>query len=365
MKILVFANTYPSLYKPNYGAFVYNLIQQFGKDNNVVIISPFNLKNLFLKKQVTYGNENCTVLRPYFISLGNKKILNIDFGKISHWFIKKAYNRALKKISKPDIVYTHFLNNAYYSLEYVKNNSVPLFVASGESSYDRYLNIEDLDPYVHQYIAVSYVNQEALLKLGVDKNKINLIPNAVNYDVFKPINGNLIRKQYNIPKEKFVVGFIGHFIERKGPNRIIQALLQLNNPNIHLICVGNGGELIDNNFTTILEPMPNFKLNEIFNLMDVFVLPTLSEGHCNVIEEAKAACIPIISSKGTSVEYQLSENIGILLNPKNITEIGDAINYLYNNREILSNMKSNLTNLRGENSIQKRAKKILDLLNKK
>lgn len=361
MKILVFANTYPSLYKPNYGAFVYNLMQEFAVEHNVTIICPLNIKDLFKKKQITYGVEKCEVLRPLYISFGNSKFGPLNLGKISYWFIKKAYKRAQNKVDNPNVVYTHFLNNAFYSLEFVKNKSIPLFVASGESSYKRYQNIEVLDRYVHQYIAVSHTNLEALRKLGVNQNKIKLIPNAVNYEIFKPIKGNLIKSKYNIPEDKFIVGFIGHFIERKGPNRIIKALQELNNSNIHLICVGSGGKLIENNFTTVLNPMPNFKLNEIFSMMDIFVLPTLSEGHCNVIEEAKAACVPIISSKGTSVEFQMDDSIGKLIDPSNIDEIKEAIQFMYLNREEVLKRKTRLIQRRGENSIQQRAKKILDL----
>ena len=74
-------------------------------------------------------------------------------------------------------------------------------------------------------------------------------------------------------------------------------------------------------FTLTLPPMPNSKLNDIYNAFDVFVLPTLSEGHCNVIEEAKACGVPIISSKGTSVENQINEQTGLLVDPLNISEI--------------------------------------------
>lgn len=56
-----------------------------------------------------------------------------------------------------------------------------------------------------------------------------------------------------------------------------------------------------NSFTKEIKPVSNYQLPEICNAFDVFVLPTLHEWHCNVIEEAKACEIPIISSRKTSV----------------------------------------------------------------
>src|SRR5699024_5202363 len=111
------------------------------------------------------------------------------------------------------------------------------------------------------------------------------------------------------------VGFIGHFIHRKGPNRIIEAIESLHDKDIKFVCVGGKGKLKPNSFTRKMDPVPNYQLPEIYNAFDVFVLPTLNEGHCNVIEEAKACGIPIISSKGTSAEEQIDASTGVLVDP--------------------------------------------------
>lgn len=363
MKILIIANTYPSLKQPNFGAFVYNLVQEFSYDNEVTILAPYNIKNIFKKSFKTYGSERCRVIRPYYLSFGDRKVSFINFSKLSKYSLFNAFKRGLRKIEKPDVVYVHFINNAFPLIDYVTKNRLPLFIASGESTYPVYKDFKFLDKVVSSYIAVSNKNMEALINLGVEQSRISLIPNAVDYNIFKPLDRYVCKENLGIPKEKFVVGFIGHFIHRKGPNRIIQALKQLNNPNLHLVCVGDGETLEENNFTTILPPMPNFQLNEIFNSFDIFVLPTLHEGHCNVIEEAKAACVPIISSKETSVESQLNKSIGILVDPLSISEISEAILKLYNDNTLLNSLKDNLIQLRGSNSIQSRAEKILKNLN--
>src|SRR5690606_25453474 len=117
-------------------------------------------------------------------------------------------------------------------------------------------------------------------------------------------------------------------------------------------------QLIVNNFTKVMTPIPNYQLPEVLNAFDIFVLPTLNEGHCNVIEEAKACAIPIISSRGTSVEEQIDEFIGVLVDPLNIDEIANAILALKKNIVLRDSMSNTLLKRRGENSIEKRSKKI-------
>src|SRR5690606_22426311 len=136
MHILVISSNYPSLQTPNYGAFVYNLMQEMAKEHQITVISPFKLHQLWKPKQDTYGNESCQVKRPVFLSLSNKKLGLIDTGRISHYSYKRAIHKELKTLKqKPDVIYTHFIANAIPILDYAWENSLPIVMASGESTY--------------------------------------------------------------------------------------------------------------------------------------------------------------------------------------------------------------------------------------
>lgn len=368
MKILVVSNNYPTKTKPGYGAFVYNLMQQLSKEHCVTIITPFKIHELFNIKQKGYGVENCKVLRPLFLSFSSKHFGPIKTGKWSAYGYRKAVLRALRKQSNiPDVIYSHFLVNTIPVLDYVKTKKIPLVVASGESTYETFERMSEslrnkIKERVSHLICVSKQNEEQLIELGFDKNKITVVPNAVNYDVFKPLDQNYCKERLGLSLDKFTVGFIGHFTERKGPNRVIEAIQRLSDPNIQLVCVGSNGNLQANNFTKILAPVPNHKLPEIYNSFDVFVLPTQHEGHCNVIEEAIACGIPTISSKGTSVEEQINDSIGLLVDPLNIDEIANAISMLKKNNKLRKSMTNAMIVKNGQNSIKDRAKKIGQIL---
>ena len=94
------------------------------------------------------------------------------------------------------------------------------------------------------------------------------------------------------------------------------------------------------------------------------MLPTLSEGHCNVIEEAKACCIPVISSLHTTVETQIKHGFnGFLVDPTNIYEIKKHIKKLKNNNKLRDKMVKNLQSQRGGYSIKSRASIINEIIN--
>lgn len=364
MRILVISDNYPSVQNPGSGAFVYNLMQELALYHEITIIAPQKEHHRFQKKHETYGQEKCNVTRPGYFSFSNKKFGPLDTYK---WTTKSFKNAVLKDIhkliEKPDLIYVHFLRNAGPVLKYAKENNIPLVAASGESSYTSWERnpIQYRSAFISKIshiICVSKENKEQLIDLGFDSSKISIIPNAVNYDFFKPMDQKECKEKLAIPADKFVVGFIGHFIHRKGPNRVIQAIEKLDDADIQLVCVGGGGKLKENSFTKIIPPVPNGQLPEIYNAFDIFVLPTLHEGNCNVIEEAKACGIPIVSSKGTSVEEQIDQTTGILVDPLNIDELSKAIEKLKENLEFRLSIHRELIKLRGGNSIKERAQKI-------
>lgn len=367
MQILVITNNYPSNAFPNHGAFVYNLIQELSNQHRVSVIAPSKVNHLFIKEKSSYGIEKCEVYRPIYLSISNRNIAGINTGDLSSYFFKVAVKSTLDKLpEKPDLIYAHFLSNALPVVAYAQENHIPLVVASGESSYKSWEEKPEsvrssLRNTVDHVICVSNENRKQLINLGFDSANISVIPNAVDYQVFKPMDKDACKEKLGIPSDKFVVGFVGHFIHRKGPNRIIEAIESMGSDEVQLVCVGGKGSLKPNSFTKEIAAVPNYQLPEIYNAFDVFVLPTVSEGHCNVIEEAKACGVPIISSKGTSVEEQIDDSVGLLVDPLNIIEIANAIKLVKSDINLRTKMISNLLKHRGINSLKERAKRIHDI----
>lgn len=136
------------------------------------------------------------------------------------------------------------------------------------------------------------------------------------------------KKEYS---KKFV--FISHVKKSKGVIEIIEAFKELDNT----FLVDLYGPLKDNVLEDIKLP-PNVDYKGVLrpdevtvklNEYDVLLLPTYheGEGYPGIILEAFSLGIPVISTIWKSIPEIVNNDLGILINPKNIPELKDAILY--------------------------------------
>lgn len=144
---------------------------------------------------------------------------------------------------------------------------------------------------------------------------------------------------------KFVYGFVGRIVDRKGIKELYTAFdnLYRNNNNIRLIIVGpveyeqvSDKSLVDkfNNHPGIIMTGSQRNVPLYISLMDVFVLPAWWEGFGNVLVQAAAMGVPVISTKVTGCKDAVSDGYnGLLIQDKSVTRLEEAMLQLYNNHE--------------------------------
>lgn len=377
-KIAIVADNYPSEGRPVY-VFVQQLVEQFvDMGVEVVVIAPQSitnslvrgnkLRNKFSEVYTPNGNKY-HVYRPYTITTANK-IKVVD--KIFNRFRKKSIARIIKEV-QPDVIYGHFWHSAYNAFDVAKECGIPLFVATGESVIKlNPNNYEDklmpFTEYVKGVICVSTKNKNESISLGLTSaEKCVVIPNAINPQVFYKKDKLDARSQLNISHDDFVVAFVGSFIERKGANRVAEAIKQLNNPAIKSIFIGKPmGD--DNRYIPECDgilyrgPLEHSKIVDYLNCADVFVLPTLHEGCCNAIVEAMACGLPIISSDREFNYDILNSHNSILVNPLSIEEISNAIEQLFRDSRLKDNLAQEAYATAKQHTIYSRAQKILSYI---
>ena len=317
----------------------------------------------FTDKGIEYN-----IYRPYTFSLGGK---NISF---VHWLNKKSVTFIAKKI-KSEILYCHFWSTSLLVYEYAIENKTPMFIACGEGD-DALENmvatmpkekIRNLASAVTGVISVSSENKRKCLDFGlITKDKVDVFPNCVNTSIFHKMNVESLKKELGITENDFVIGFVGGFVPRKGPDRIAKAITKLNDPNIKVIFAGKPfpGYPYDFDCPGILHkgPLEHEQLPLYMNCADIFVMPTQKEGCCNAIVEALAMGLPIISSDGPFNDDILDDKNSIRLNPNDVDAIAVAINKLKNDEVIRQSMSYYSLSRHEEYSIQGRAKRILDFI---
>jgi len=377
--ITVITSNYPA---PGHAAnvFVQQLVHAFielGVD--ITVIAPQSIVHSIkhLKKLVPRHSKCVTetgiayeVYRPYTISAGGKDIRFVKY------FNKKVISKLVKNIQS-DILYCHFWSSTHHVYDYALANKLPLFVACGEGD-DALENMVETMPKekiqrlvsaVTGVVSVSSENKRKCLDFGlITKDKIDVFPNCVNTSVFHQMDVASFKKDLGITKNDFVIGFVGGFVPRKGPDRIAKAITKLNDPNIKVIFAGKPfpGYPYDFDCPGILHkgPLEHDQLPLYMNCADVFVMPTQKEGCCNAIVEALAIGLPVISSEGPFNDDILNEKNSIRINPDDVDAIAASIKKLKDDKALRQSMADYSLSRHEEYSIQGRAKRILDFINR-
>lgn len=374
MKIL-FICSYPNYYFTSNSIFVYRLIQtliELGCE--VVVIAPQNWrakrKSFYeVPGNKEYGLEGAKVYRPKYFDFPNRvKLGGFSAGRLNALFYKLAVKRVLSKIDfTPDIVYSHFLYRggpaALYAAQYFE---VPAVVALGESSMEKHEPIftrNKMANVANKFDAIISVSEKnknyCINKLGVAENKITVVPNAVDTDIFYRRNKQEMRNKYGLPQDKFIVAFTGHYIERKGPLRLLAAIDKIApEKNVGGLFIGSGEQEPFGEHVLFKGRLIHTQVPEMLSAADVFVLPTLNEGSCNAIAEAMACGLPIISSDIEAIREQVTQDNAVLVNPLNVTEIQQAIEKLADDAALRESMSHVSLLISSENTALERAKTI-------
>jgi len=264
--------------------------------------------------------------------------------------------RRLIRAEKIHIVHTHgYRANLYGRLaglwkgiNHIATVHVSLYDYIGTAALFRrfYILIERMtSSLTSRYICISAAMKNDLLKMNVRDDKIVVIHNGVDLDVFKPRPADKsLSDALGIGQSSQVIGTVGRMVTEKGQIFLIEALALLRDrwPMLRCIFVGAGpllAQLKKQAGASGLSDMCIFAgvrmdVADIYPLMDIFVLPSIREPFGLVLLEAMASRIPVIAtSSGGPPDFIKSGVNGFLVSPSNPEELALKIDFLLSHPE--------------------------------
>lgn len=175
--------------------------------------------------------------------------------------------------------------------------------------------------FTDEIIAVSKESRDKLIDRGVEKVPIEVIHNGIDCNRFK--------KSHLFSQKGISIGFIARLSVQKNVSFVIEIAKRLASENLdfHLYIAGDG-ELREKVESEIREYnledrviLLGFRkdVREVFELIDVVILPSLYECFPVVILESLSAGIPVIASNVNGIPEQLvNEKSGYLINPNDL-----------------------------------------------
>ncbi len=171
----------------------------------------------------------------------------------------------------------------------------------------------------HTVICVSQSNRSYLLSWKVcAPSKLTMIRSGSSHGVdatgtFNPSfvsreKRAALRQSSGIPDTAVVFGYVGRLVGDKGANELLKAWDRAAGrwPDSHLLIVGDGGEPRDRILAYTISSdaarrrlhlrQPTKEIVGEYALMDVFILPSHREGFPNVVLEAGAMQLPVITT---------------------------------------------------------------------
>ncbi len=347
MRILIIA--------PHYNYFVKDQVEAMSElvEEIHVFVKHNSLADLISKVRIPRLSDHAKNYTYKSLINLNKKPPNVYVHVLSFPYIVpdgKNYTLGLaiyKKIQRVitdkkidfDIIHSHFVYHYGQAGSLIKRKTgIPFVItAHGDDIYDfpfrndRWRNIilETLK-FADHIITVSYRNSTILSKdLGVSGNKISVIPNGFNPNLFKPIHKDVARDYLGLPPDKKIILNVASLVPIKGHDVLITAIKRVvrTREDVLLTIIGNGPlkrKLVNIIKKRNLEKYVRFEgikpHSEIplwMNAADLFVLPSLSEGNPTVMFEVLGVGLPFVGTAvGGVPEIITSEDYGLLCPPK-------------------------------------------------
>ncbi|MBQ6512764.1 glycosyltransferase [Methanobrevibacter sp.] len=306
------------------------------------------------KQQVKNGHDVCVYTTDSCQErLKLKKNYNVDVEGIKVFYFKNISNTVKNKITIdtpvgsinylkktiPDFdiihIHEHRHSLAIATHRYAKKNKIP-YVLQAHGSVLPFFQKEKMKELFDKLwgfdilydackvFALTEVEKQQYLKMGIQESKIEIVPLGINLDEYKtlPSNGHF-KSKYGINENEKLILFLGRIHEIKGLDLLIKAFNKISEDNVKLAIVGGNYGFLDEVKSLIKELNIEDKViipgvltgenkKEALVDCDIFVMPSRYESFTTSGLEAMACFKPLILTKNNHIHDWVKDNVGLI-----------------------------------------------------
>ena len=198
-------------------------------------------------------------------------------------------------------------------------------------------------------VAVSHGQREKILALGVKREKVSVIHNAINLDEIPAAGPRLLREQLGLPADAMIVASAGRLSPEKNYGAMVQAAAEVvtHNQQAYFVIFGEGflrlelEQAIAAAGLTGRFLLPGFRtdLQAVLHEIDIFMLPSFTEGLPNVVLEAFAVGKPVVATRVGGTPEVVQDGVsGFLTAPDQANLMAQHLLQLLNNPSLRQTM---------------------------
>jgi glycosyltransferase involved in cell wall biosynthesis len=176
-------------------------------------------------------------------------------------------------------------------------------------------------------MCISQGTLDSVESVGVSPGKLIVVPNVLRTEDIRYTSAGRerVRRELGIPADAFVVGCISRFHPKKRNDVVIGAVLELQDPRVHLILAGSGET--EAQLRELAAPLgdrahfiatPGSEVPDVLSAFDVSVFcPSPTEGAPRAVILGMLASRPCLSTGAEGVADMITPEIGGIASPEN------------------------------------------------
>lgn len=321
LRLLTFSTLYPNPAQPNHGVFVENrlrhLVASGAAESTVLAPVPWfpgrgpdgRPKSRFPEIPTSETRHGIDVHHPRFLAVPGIGMATNPCA------LHRAARRALARMTAEGFVFdaidAHYLYpDGVAAVRLAREHGVPVVLTARGSDTSQLPHyripgrlIRAAIAQADALIAVSAALKEGLVALGAAPEKVTVLRNGVDLDVFRPAPDRAAARA-ELGLDGPTLLSVGLLIERKRHHLTIEALTHL--PGHTLLIAGEGpersalealaGRLGVDDRVRLIGPVPHARLPRYYTAADVTVLASSREGWANVLLESMACGTPVVAT---------------------------------------------------------------------